>query len=187
MEDNTKNESRTMTQKVKIVFSTMNRAASSKYFLIPVFGLDFAIRGGTKQLIPLLASIGISTYYPLLVELSFALLAGVGIYYAYKAVMDYIMSPIFNVLGQWFSCHIYQPCCNFARNIFSNTTDTELELSSPNQSQSNDIKKNLDFENSPAVFLPSGSLDVASDKIEQTNCFVFTKGTTKSQKKNIIA
>ena len=165
----TNNESGTFTQKIKNAFSVINSVFSSKYFLIPAFGLDFALRGGTKSLIPLLASMGIATSYPLLVELGFALLAGVGIYYTYKAAMDYVISPVLNFCGQWLSHHVYQPCCNFAKNMFSNTLDVVSEAGSlaqiRDQAQFNDT--NIELEASPAVFLPLNSLTAVEEQ-EQT-------------------
>lgn len=177
------NESGTFTQKIKNVFSVINSVFSSQYFLIPAFGLDFALRGGAKPLIPLLASMGIATSYPLLVELGFALLAGVGIYYANKAAMDYVISPVLNFCGQWLSHHVYQPCCNFAENIFSNTLVLEPALDyPPNQDSFQSSDENINLKVSAAVFLPSNSLTAVEEEEQTKQKPISTTPRNSSQK-----
>tara|TARA_R110002110_G_scaffold124505_2_gene301848 strand:- start:1451 stop:1996 length:546 start_codon:yes stop_codon:yes gene_type:complete len=150
-QDDLKKKHNTIYQKIKNTFSTITSILRSKYFLIPMFGLDFAIQGGTEALIPLLAQMGITTAYPLLVELGFALLVGVGIYFAYKATMDYIVSPVLSFCGQWFSSNIYQPCCNFA-NRFRSTNSNNIQPSLVNP------ESDIVLEDAAPILLSSAAL-----------------------------
>jgi len=144
-----------LVEEIKNVFSILNSFFSSKYFLIPAFGLDFALRGGTKSVIPMLSSMGITISAPLFAELAFALLAGGGIYYAYKVAMDYIIAPIMNICVRWFNSNIYQPCCNFANNMIFNST--ELHTPDKKSKCGQGVKSSILEDDSSAVFLPLAS------------------------------